>query len=142
MAAPPFTIPSGLIVTVTIASITDIGYFTYSGTFYPIRPSDAGGASFKTSNAAFFVAFLVFIDSFVGPALLYGHPTMSVVAASTLLTATRLGMSGTARTKSTPVFYLVAKASALSPRVAGYSATTTQGMSTTPGCASLPTFLG
>lgn len=58
---------------------------------------------------------------------------MSVVAASTLLTATRLGMSGTASTKSSPVFYLVANAPALSPRVSGYSATTTQGMSTTPG---------
>lgn len=56
--------------TVTMASITEIGYLTYSGTFYPIRPSGADGASFKTSKAAFFVAFLVFIDSFVGPALL------------------------------------------------------------------------
>lgn len=67
---------------------------------------------------------------------------MSVVAASTLLTITRLDISGTARTKSTPVFYFAANAPAHSPRVAGYSATTTQGMSTTPEWASFPTFLG
>lgn len=33
VAAPPLTIPSGLMVTVTMASITGMGYLTYSGTF-------------------------------------------------------------------------------------------------------------